>query len=70
MVLVSVAVIAVDFRLSAGILGAALALALGLRATLPRTRIGWLEVRRKRTDLLCLALLLAGVVVVSVITPS
>lgn len=69
-VVASVAAIGVDFRWSVGLLAAALALAFGLRMSLPKRRIGWLEVRRKRTDLICLGLLLLGVVVVAVATPG
>jgi len=70
LVFVSVAAIAIDFRWSVGLLALALALAFGLRVALPRRRIGWLEVRRKRTDLICLGLLLLGVVLVAVATPN
>ena len=70
LVFASVAAIAIDFRWSVGLLALALALALGLRIALPRRRIGWLEVRRKRTDLICLGLLLVGVVLVAVATPG
>lgn len=70
LVFVSVAAIAIDFRLSVGLLAAALALAFAFRAALPRRRIGWLEVRRKRTDLVCLGLLLFGVVLVALATPT
>ncbi len=70
LVFASVAAIALDFRWSVGLLALALALALALRSALPRRRIGWLEVRRKRTDLICLGLLLVGVVLVAVATPG
>lgn len=70
LVFVSVAAIAIDFRWSVGILALALALAFALRLGLPRRRIGWLEVRRKRTDLICLGLLLLGVVLVALATPT
>lgn len=70
LVFVSVAAIAIDFRWSVGLLALALALAFALRVALPRRRIGWLEVRRKRTDLICLGLLLLGVVLVALATPS
>lgn len=69
-VMLSVAAIAIDFRWSVGLLALALALAFGFRAALPRRRIGWLEVRRKRTDLVCLGLLLFGVVLVAIATPA
>ena len=70
LVLLSVGAIAIDFRLSVGILALAVALAFGLRLALPKSRIGWLEVRRKHTDLICLGLLLLGVVLVAVATPA
>ena len=70
LVLVSVAAIAVDFRPSVALLAVAVAAAFGLRLLLPRRRIGWLEVRRKRTDLLCLGMLLIGVVALLVTTPA
>ncbi len=67
---VAVAAIAIDFRLSVWLLAGALGWALALRVSLPKRRIGWLEVRRKRTDLACLGLLLLGVVAVALFTPS
>jgi uncharacterized membrane protein len=70
LVFASVAAIVIDFRWSVGLLALALGLAFGFRAALPRRRIGWLEVRRKRTDLICLGLLLVGVVLVAVATPG
>jgi hypothetical protein len=70
LVLISVAAIFIDFRLSVGLLAIAVATAFGLRLLLPRRRIGWLEVRRKRTDLYCLGLLLIGVVALLITTPS
>ena len=66
----AVAAIAIDFRLSVWLLAGALGWAFALRLTLPKRRIGWLEVRRKRTDLICLGLLLFGVVSVALFTPS
>ena len=70
LVLVSVAAIAIDFRLSVALLAIAVATAFGLRLLLPKRRIGWLEVRRKRTDLICLGLLLIGVVALLITTPA
>lgn len=70
LVLASVAAIAIDFRWSVGILAAALGWAFFLRVSLPKRRIGWLEVRRKRTDLICLGLLWLAVVLVAVATPG
>ena len=70
LVLVSVAAIAVDFRLSVALLAVAVATAFCLRLLLPKRHIGWLEVRRKRTDLYCLGLLLVGVVALLITTPA
>ena len=70
LVLVSVLAIWVDFRLSVFLLAIAVATAFGLRLLLPKRRIGWLEVRRKRTDLYYLGLLLAGVVALLITTPA
>ena len=70
LVLVSVAAIAIDFRLSVALLAIAVATAFGFRLLLPKRRIGWLEVRRKRTDLICLGLLLIGVVALLITTPA
>lgn len=70
LVLVSVAAIAIDFRLSVALLAVAVATAFSLRLLLPKTRVGWLEVRRKRTDLYCLGLLLLGVVALLLTTPT
>lgn len=70
LVLVSVLAIAVDFRLSVALLAVAVGTAFTLRLLLPKRRIGWLEVRRKRTDLYCLGLLLLGVVALLITTPA
>ena len=70
LVLVSVLSIWIDFRLSVGLLAIAVATAFALRSLLPKRRIGWLEVRRKRTDLYCLGLLLIGVVALLLTTPA
>ena len=70
LVLASVAAIAIDFRWCAWLLAAAIAWAFGLRLTLPKRRIGWLEVRRRRTDLICLGALLLGVVALAIATPA
>lgn len=70
LVFVSVVAIWIDFRLSVGLLAVAVATAFAFRLLLPKRRIGWLEVRRKRTDLYCLGLLLIGVVVLLITTPA
>ena len=70
LVFASVAAIAVDFRASVWLLALALGWAFGLRMTLSKRRIGWLEVRRKHIDLTCLGLLLLGVVLVALATPG
>lgn len=70
LVLLSVSAIAIDFRASVWLLAVAVALAFGLRLTLPKRRVGWLEVRRRRTDLVCLGALLFCVVLVAVLTPT
>ena len=70
LVLCAVAAIAIDFRWCAWLLATAIAWAFGLRLTLPPRRIGWLEVRRRRTDLVCLGALLLGVVVLAIATPA
>lgn len=70
LVLISVLAIWVDFRLSVSLLSVAVATAFALRLLLPKRRIGWLEVRRKRTDLYCLGLLLIGVVALLITTPA
>ncbi len=69
LVMLAVSAIAVDFRWCVWLLALAIAWALGLRLMLPRRRIGWLEVRRRRTDLICLGTLLLGFVMVAVATP-
>ncbi len=69
LVLIAVGMIAVDFRWCVWLLALAIAWAFVLRLLLPRRRIGWLEVRRRRTDLICLGVLLLGFVMVAVATP-
>lgn len=70
LVLLSVGLVFVDFRLCVGMLAASIAVAFTLRLTLPKRRIGWLEVRRRRTDLICLGALLVAVVLVALATPT
>ena len=69
LVLIAVGMIAVDFRWCVWLLALAIAWAFVLRLVLPKRRIGWLEVRRRRTDLVCLGALLMGFVLVAVATP-
>ena len=69
LVLLAVGAIAIDFRWCVWLLAFAIAWAFGLRLMLPKRRIGWLEVRRRRTDLICLGTLLLGFVLVAVATP-
>jgi hypothetical protein len=69
LVIVAVGLIAVDFRWCVWLLALAIAWAFVLRLALPQRRIGWLEVRRRRTDLVCLGALLLGFVLVAVATP-
>ena len=68
--MLAVAAIAVDFRVCVWLLAIAVAWAFTLRLLLPKKRIGWLEVRRRRTDLICLGALLVGVVAVAIATPA
>lgn len=70
LVLAAVAAIAVDFRWCVWLLAVAIGWAFFLRLTLTKQRIGWLEVRRRRTDLICLGALLFGVVLVAIATPA
>ena len=70
LVMLAVAAIAVDFRVCVWLLAIAVGWAFTLRLLLPKRRIGWLEVRRRRTDLICLGALLVGVVAVAIATPA
>ncbi len=70
LVILSIAAIAIDFRWCAWLLAVAIAWAFGLRLLLPKRRIGWLEVRRRHTDLVCLGALLLGVVALAIATPA
>lgn len=51
------------------LVGVAFVLATALRAALPEDRVGLLGVRRRWVDVVCLALLGGGIVVLSLIVP-
>ena len=67
----SVGLMAFDrFTRGTWLLAFALAWAMLLRQTLPKRRVGWLQVRSKRTDMICLGLLFIGVVALAITTPT
>ena len=67
----AVALMALDsFTRGTRLLAFAIAWAMLLRQTLPQRRVGWLQVRSKRTDMLCLGCLFLGVAILAITTPT